>query len=82
MLFDSARICRTFSDIDTSEGAFPYEQKTGGIDYVEYIARSALAAGAGRSGPIGGSEGAQFEARGLVRHAVRWIEEEFVSTVP
>jgi Aminoglycoside 3-N-acetyltransferase len=43
---------RSFSDIDTAEGALPYERVLGEEeDYVEHIARSALAAGTGRSGP-------------------------------
>src|SRR3712207_2742944 len=48
------RLWRIFSDVDTSEGALPYERVLGEEkDYIEYIARSALAAGVGRSGPIG-----------------------------
>jgi aminoglycoside 3-N-acetyltransferase len=72
-------VWRTFSDIDTSEGALPYERIMGEEDYVGYIARSALAAGAGRSGPVGGATAHLFEARGLVEHAVGWIERNFPS---
>jgi aminoglycoside 3-N-acetyltransferase len=47
------RVWRTFSDINTSEGALPYERVIGEEeDYVGYIARSALAVGAGGSGPV------------------------------
>lgn len=70
---------RNFSDIDTSEGALPYERVIGGEDYVEYLARSALAAGTGRSGPVGAGPGYLFDARGLVEHAVGWIEQNFPS---
>lgn len=71
------RLWRTFRDIDTSEGAFPYERILGGRDYVEYLARAALAAGAGRSGPVGETTAYLFDARGLVDQAVNWIEHNF-----
>lgn len=38
------RVWRTFSDIDTGEGALPYERVLGDEDYIEHIACSALAA--------------------------------------
>src|SRR5215217_4697647 len=65
------RVWRTFSDIDTSEGALPYERVIGEEDYVGYIARSALAAGRGSSGSVGEATAYLFEARKLVEHAVR-----------
>ncbi|QIN82727.1 aminoglycoside 3-N-acetyltransferase [Rubrobacter tropicus] len=71
------RYWRTFSDIDTSKGALPYEHVLGGEDYIEHIARSALAAGEGRSGPAGAGTAYLFEARGLVEHAVDWIEQTY-----
>ncbi len=74
---DGERLWRTFSDIDTSEGALPYERVLGEEDYVEHIARSALAAGEGKSGPVGEATAHLFEARGLVGHAVGWIERNF-----
>jgi aminoglycoside 3-N-acetyltransferase len=76
---DGARVWRSFSDIDTSEGALPYERLIGEEDYVGYIARSALAAGAGASGPVGETTAYLFDARGLVEHAVGWIEHNFPS---
>ncbi len=75
------RIWRTFSDIDTAEGALPYGRVLGEEDYVEYIARSALAAGAGRSGPVGEGTAHLLDAGGLVEHAVGWIEQNFASGV-
>ena len=69
------RVWRTFSDIDTSDGALPYERVIGEEDYVGYIARSALAAGAGSSGSVGEATAYLFEAQKLVEHAVRWIEQ-------
>lgn len=73
------RIWRTFSDIDTADGAFPYERILGDEDYIEYVARSALAAGRGRSGPVGEGTAHLFDARGLVEHAVGWMERNFAS---
>jgi aminoglycoside 3-N-acetyltransferase len=73
------RIWRTFSDIDTSEGALPYKRVLGEEDYIEHIVRSALAAGKGRSGPVGEALSHLFDARGLVEHAVGWIERSFSS---
>src|SRR5918998_478591 len=76
------RVWRTFSDIDTSEGALPYECILGDEDYVGHIARSALVAGVGRSGPVGEGTTHLFDARGLVGHAVGWIERNFASGTP
>ena len=71
------RIWRRFSDIDTSDGALPYERILGDEDYVEHITRSALAAGVGTSGPVGDTTAHLLESRELVVHAVRWIERNF-----
>ena len=75
------RVWRTFSDIDTGEGALPYERVLGEEDYIEHIARSALAssAGIGSGGPVGGATAYLFDGRGLLEHAVGWIEGTFSS---
>ena len=73
------RVWRTFSDIDTSEGALPYEHLIGEKDYVGYIARSALAAGCGKSEPVGEATAYLFDAPELVEHAVGWIEQNLPS---
>lgn len=75
------RIWRTFSDIDTGEGALPYKRVLGNEDYIEHIARSALAAEAspGKSGPVGEATAYLFDAPVLVEHAVGWIERNFAS---
>ena len=75
------RVWRTFSDIDTSEGALPYERLIGEEDYIRHITRSALLGGYGRSGPVGEDTAHLFEARPLVEHAVAWIEQNFPSGV-
>ena len=64
MIVGGERLWRTFSDIDTAEEALPYERVLGEEeDYVEHVTRSALTAGAGRSGPSQGWYGPP------VRHA-------------
>ena len=73
------RIWRTFSDIDTSDGALPYERLIGEEDYVRYLAGSALAAGCGTSEPVGEARAYLFDAPQLVEHAVGWIEHNFSS---
>jgi aminoglycoside 3-N-acetyltransferase len=73
------RVWLSFSDIDTADGALPYERVIGEEDYVAYIASSALRAGAARSGPVGEATAYLFDARALVEHAVGWIEEHFPS---
>ena len=76
------RVWRTFSDIDTSDGALPYERFIGDEDYVGYLAGSALAAGCGSSGPLGEGTAYLFDAPQLVEHAVGWIEHNFPSVAP
>ena len=73
------RLWRSFLDINTSEGALPYERVLGEEDYIEHITRSALAAGKGRSRPVGEGTAYLFDARGLVEHAVGWVERNFAS---
>lgn len=79
ILVEGERRWRTFSDIDTGEGALPYERILGEKDYIEHIARSALAAGAGKSGPVGAATAHLFDAQLLVEYAVGWIERNFPS---
>ena len=79
VFLDGGRVWRTFTDIDTSEGALPYQHLLGEEDYIEHIARSALAAGQGRSRLVGEATAYLFDTRGLVEHAVGWIEQNFPS---
>ena len=71
------RVWRTFSDIDTARGALPYERILGREDYIEHIARSALAAGVGNAGSAGLGPAYLFDGPGLVEHAIGWIEQSF-----
>jgi len=82
VVVEGERIWRTYSDIDTSEGALPYQRVLGGEDYVGHIARSALSAGAGRGGQVGEGTAYLFDARSLVEHAVAWIERNFATRNP
>jgi aminoglycoside 3-N-acetyltransferase len=68
---------RAFTDIDTSAGAFAYEQLGLQEDAFAVIARAALDAGVGASGRVGRAESHLFPAPELTEFAVRWIEERF-----
>ena len=68
---------RTYTDIDTSLGAFPYD--TLGLEEDEFavIARAALDAGIGVRGKVGDGESHLFPAPALTAFAVAWMEERF-----
>jgi aminoglycoside 3-N-acetyltransferase len=68
---------RSFTDIDTSRGAYPYESLGLEADEFEVIARDALAAGVGVPGVVGAADCHLFPAADLVRFAVAWIDERF-----
>jgi aminoglycoside 3-N-acetyltransferase len=77
---DGGRVTqRTFTDIDTSEGAFPYEDLGLGEDAFAVIARAALAAGIGVHGRVGQAESHLFPAPELTAFAVAWMEERFAT---
>lgn len=68
---------RIYTDIDTSTGAFAYDEL--GLDEDEFavIARAALAAGVGVRGRVGQAESHLFGARELTAFAVAWLEDRF-----
>jgi aminoglycoside 3-N-acetyltransferase len=68
---------RTYTDIDTSRGAFPYESLDLGDDELAVIAREALEAGIGVRGMVGSGDSVLFPALELVRFAVGWMEKRF-----
>lgn len=68
---------RTFTDIDTSAGALPYEQLGLDEDPFAAIAQAALAAGIGVRGQVGQAESHLFCAAELTAFAVSWIEDRF-----
>jgi len=70
------RVWRAFHDIDTSEGALPYHDVTE-QPYVEFLAARALDLGHGDRGALGHGTGVCFDAEGLARSAVEWIEGHF-----
>lgn len=74
-LADGSR--RSYTDIETSHGAYDYGRL--GLDDDEFavIARDALAAGVGVRGKVGAADCHRFPARELVAFAVRWIDERF-----
>jgi aminoglycoside 3-N-acetyltransferase len=87
LLVDGRTVWREFRDIDTAEGAFPYERvaaevaATPGVgpdrEPFEAIARQALAAGIGSEGQVGAATSALFPAGALHRFAEAWLEERF-----
>jgi aminoglycoside 3-N-acetyltransferase len=68
---------RTYSDIDTGSGAFPYERLGLEEDELAVIAREAIAVGIGRQGQVGESVSHLFPARELTAFAAAWLEERF-----
>jgi len=68
---------RTYTDIDTSRGAFMYEELDLGADEFEVIAGAALTAGIGTSGRVGASDSHLFPAKELTAFGVAWMEERF-----
>jgi aminoglycoside 3-N-acetyltransferase len=68
---------RSYTDIETSHGAYPYESLGLEADEFEVIARDALDAGIGVRGRVGAAECVLFPARSLVAFAVGWIDERF-----
>ena len=73
-------VWRQFHDIDTSNGAFPYDtlpDLNRDEDPFAAIARAALGAGIGRAGPTGQATSHLFPAPALYTFAVRWLEQRF-----
>lgn len=68
---------RTYHDIDTGEGAFPYEQLGLDEDAFAVIAGAALAARIGLRGRVGEATCHLFPADDLSSFAVAWMEERF-----
>jgi aminoglycoside 3-N-acetyltransferase len=70
---------RTYHDIDTSDGAFPYDELQLEEDPFAVIAKQALAAGVGAGGRVGEAESHLFGATELTEFAVAWMEQRFGS---
>jgi aminoglycoside 3-N-acetyltransferase len=77
VLQDGRVVQRTYTDIETSSGAFPYARLRLGEDEFAVIAREALAAGAGVPGRVGEAECHLFDAAALTAYGVAWMEERF-----
>ena len=73
---------RTYTDIDTSRGAYPYERLGLGDDEFAVIARAALEAGIGVTGKVGAATCHLFPAPELVAFGVGWIDERFTPAAP
>ena len=68
---------RTYTDIDTSRGAYRYENLQLVEDEFTAIGTAALEAGIGVSGTVGAAGCHLFPAAGLVRFGVDWITRHF-----
>jgi aminoglycoside 3-N-acetyltransferase len=74
---DGRRAWRRIQELDSSAGALPYEDLALDDDAFAVITRAALAAGVGRSGPVGAATGHLLPARRLLGFACAWLEERF-----
>lgn len=87
ILVDGRATWRTFHDIDTSNGAYPYDRIadtfsrvsgcTPETDSFEVIARTVLTAGIGTAGRTGAATSHLFPARELHAFAQAWMEDRF-----
>jgi len=68
---------RTYTDIDTTLGAYRYEDLDLPGDEFTAIATAALEAGIGVAGPVGAATCHLFPAPELVRFGVDWIDARF-----
>jgi aminoglycoside 3-N-acetyltransferase len=64
---------RTYTDIDTSRGAYPYDRLDLPDDEFAVIATAALEAGIGTTGTVGAATCRLFPAPDLTRFAVDWL---------
>ena len=69
---------RTYTDIDTSRGAYLYERLGLPGDEFEAIAGAALEAGIGLTGFVGEATCHLFPAPELVRFGAAWIDDRFI----
>jgi aminoglycoside 3-N-acetyltransferase len=68
---------RTYVDIDTSRGAYRYEDLGLPGDEFDAIGTAALEAGIGTTGTVGAATCHHFPAPELVRFATAWLERHF-----
>jgi aminoglycoside 3-N-acetyltransferase len=68
---------RTYTDIDTSRGAYPYERLGLPDDEFAVIAAAALEAGIGTTGTVGAATCRLFGAAELTRFGVGWLRQHF-----
>ncbi|WP_197320884.1 aminoglycoside 3-N-acetyltransferase [Saccharomonospora sp. NB11] len=74
---DGERVWRTFTDIDSENGAFDYSPVVGpDDDPFGVIGRDLLAAGVGHSRRVGAAPSHLFEAADVVEFGVSWIEDK------
>lgn len=74
---DGDRRWRRIRELDSSLGAFPYEQLEFSVDAFEMIVREALATGIGVSATVGAAPAHLIPGARLVDCAVAWMEKQF-----
>lgn len=77
VLVHGERVWRRIRDLDSSRGAFRYEDLALEADAFEVIGRDALDRGVGRTGMVGDATSHLFPARALVEHATAWLRARF-----
>ena len=77
VLVDGQRVWRRIRELDSSLGAFKYEDLALDEDAFAVITKDALNAKIGRSGLVGGAESHLLPAADLVTFAVGWLEQHF-----
>jgi aminoglycoside 3-N-acetyltransferase len=77
VLVDGQRVWRRTRELDSSDGAFPYETLGLDEDAFAIISRGALGEGIGRSGPVGAASAHLLPAAPLLSFACRWLESAF-----
>ena len=68
---------RTYTDIDTSRGAYHYERLSLPDDEFAVIATAALETGIGTTGTVGAATCRLFPAAPLVDFAIDWLRQHF-----
>lgn len=77
ILVGGQRVWRRIRELDSTVGAFPYEELDFEEDAFAVMAKDALRAGIGRAGTVGSAESYLFPAAPLAEHARTWLETRF-----
>ena len=73
ILRDGRRVWVEIEEFDTSQGVVDWRAG----DYFETIAREYISSGKGSSGKVGTAQSYLFDASGLAKFAIQWMERTF-----